>query len=139
MIIIANLQFESEIDEEAEHIREQISINDGDNIMQPLMRDLPARYRHLKDVIVLVNDAFWILCHEESEALPETYLISSIIYHWLSRYYCKRLMQVLTPEGLAVHFNQIPASLRKWYVHHQDHFCLRNLIEMQQIKMEHPQ
>lgn len=116
-------------------MHEQIVKYEADNIISPLMRDLPTRYRELKNVIVLVNNAFRILYSSENEALPETYLIITIIYHWLSRYYCKRLMQVLTPEGLAVHFKQIPASLRRCYVHHQSHFCLKRLIEMQQNKM----
>lgn len=99
-------------------------------------RDIHRQYKYLEDVLILVNDAFKILYDPQIPAVPGTYVIISIICRWLTRYFCRRLMQILTPEGLAVHFSKIPASLRKCYVYHQEHFCLNLLIEQHQKKMK---
>ena len=130
------MQVESEIEEEAEVMYHLLLKEEKENVSaHRLIVEFPTRYRHIKDMTIVVNEAFKTLYNPEIEAIPDTYLIISIISHWLTRYYCKRLIQVLTPEGLAVHFNQIPDSLRKCYVYHQEHFCLKSLIERHQKKM----
>lgn len=113
--------------------------SEKDGTLCRLIMSFPTRYGTLRDVVEVVNDAFRILYDPHTEALPDTYLIFSIISHWMSRYFCRRLMQVLTPEGLAVHFNQISSSLRKCYVEDQEHFSLKALIEKHQMKMKQPQ
>ena len=117
-------------------IHNQLKCDEKENsIVQRLVKDVPIRYTSLKDVLITVNDAFKILYCPDIEAIPETYLIISIVCHWLVRYFCKRLMQVLTPEGLAVHFHQIHDSLRKCYIYHQEHFSLKSLIKNHKEKM----
>ena len=136
-MMLISLQVESEIEEEAEDVYRQLLNEEKENVTaHRLIQEFPVRYRNLKDVIIVVNEAFRVLYNPEVEAIPDTYLIIAIISHWLTRYYCKRLMQVLTPEGLAVHFNKIPDSLRKCYIYHQEHFCLKSLIERHQQKMQ---
>ena len=130
---------ENEVEKEAQELHNQLLNNERDTILSRLVSDVPRRYKHLKDVIEVVNDAFKILYDPSLEALPETYLIFHIISYWTSHYLCRRLMQVLTPEGLAVHFNQISPSLRKCYVEDQEHFSLKALILRHREKMMQPQ
>ena len=77
---------------------------------------------------MLVNDALQVLSNNSLEALPEVYLIISVMVHFLIRYFCKHLMQVLTPEGLALHHKELPPSFSKHYMDHQEHFSLKGLI-----------
>lgn len=130
------IQTESELDEEAMDLFSHFKNIEKDELICGLIDDISVRYPNLKDVVQVVNDTCNILFDPQSvEALPDTYLIISIISHLLCRYYCKRLMQVLTPEGLAVHFSQIPPSVHKFYLSHQEHFCLKTLIENHQERM----
>ena len=53
---------------------------------------------------------------------------------WLVRYLCRRLIQLLTPEALAVHLYKIPKVYVQGYLKIQVHFSLKNLVE-KQLKM----
>lgn len=128
---------ELELEQEAVDLFDELKREEKDNaIVQRLISDISMQYNDTEAVVRLVNDAFQILYDPTIEALPESYLIFSVICRWLTRFYCKRLMQLLTPEGLAVHFSQIPESLRKCYIQHQEHFSLRQLIEDHQRKLQ---
>ena len=61
------------------------------------------------------------------EIFPDACLMISILQQWLIRYLCKRMMQILTPEGMAVHYRKIPRSYREVYFKQQEHFSLKNL------------
>jgi tryptophan 2,3-dioxygenase len=37
-------------------------------------------------------------------------------------------MQVVAPEGLAMYHRSIPASFSKYYMDHQEHFSLKELL-----------
>jgi hypothetical protein len=62
------------------------------------------------------------------EALPEVYVVITVAVQWLTKHLCKRLLQVLAPEGLAVYHKSIPASLSKYYMDYQEHFSLKALL-----------
>ena len=62
---------------------------------------------------------------------PVTQLIQSLLVQWLVRYFCKALMQLMTPEALVLHERQIPASYIHNYLTYQKHFSLKDLIQQQ--------
>ena len=62
------------------------------------------------------------------EIFPDACLMISILQQWLIRYLCKRIMQILTPEGMAVHYRKVPRSYREVYFKQQEHFSLKNLV-----------
>lgn len=126
------MQRESEIEDIAKDVIHELLHDEN----RCFTRDIQRQNKNPEDVLILVNDAFKILYDPKIPAVPGTYVIISIISRWLTRYYCRRLMQILTPEGLAVHFSKIPASLRKCYIYHQEHFSLKFLIERHQEKMK---
>ena len=55
-------------------------------------------------------------------------LVIAVLQQWLIRYMCKSLMQLMTPEALALHQQKIPISYRRSYLLYQDHFSLKDLI-----------
>ncbi len=58
-------------------------------------------------------------------------LVIAVLQQWLVRYLCRRLMQVMTPEALAIHQLRIPNSYCVNYLMHQYHFSLKDLISSQ--------
>ena len=62
---------------------------------------------------------------------PVTQLMQSLLVQWLVRYFCKALMQLMTPEALVLHEHQIPASYIHNYLTYQKHFSLKDLIQQQ--------
>ena len=62
---------------------------------------------------------------------PVTQLVQSLLVQWLVRHFCKGLMQLMTPEALVLHENQIPATYIHNYLTYQKHFSLKDLIQQQ--------
>ena len=91
--------------------------------------------KEVNRIIMLINDVFEVLYEPKKETLPEVYLIISVMVHFLTRYFCKCLMQVLTPEGLALHHKSIPQSFCKHYMDQQEHFSLKFLLSNHIKKM----
>ena len=58
-------------------------------------------------------------------------LVLCLFVQWLVWYICKCLMQLMTPEALVLHRKLIPPALVHNYINYQEHFSLRNLLEMQ--------
>ena len=65
------------------------------------------------------------------ELSPSTQLMWSLLVQWLVRHFCKQLIQLMTPEALVLHEEQIPASYIKHYLSYQKHFSLKDLIQQQ--------
>ena len=55
-------------------------------------------------------------------------ILISILLNWLIRQACKRLMQIMTPEALAVQNQKIPRSYIQCYLQFQSHFSLKDLL-----------
>lgn len=71
-------------------------------------------------------------------AYTDSCLVISVLQQWLVRYLCKRLMQLMTPEALAIHHHHIPTSYCVNYLLHQVHFSLKELIWNQLQLMQNP-
>ncbi len=67
----------------------------------------------------------------EFSAHTDSCLVISVLQQWLVRYLCKRLMQLMTPEALAIHHSCIPTTYCVDYLMHQVHFSLKDLISKQ--------
>ena len=102
---------------------------------------------HLIDhgnALAVVDEALRVLFHgphpNENDAPIEIYvdacLVICLLLHWLVRYLCRRLMQLLTPEALAVHLHKIPKVFVQSYLKLQEHFSLKNLVAKQFEKLE---
>lgn len=66
-----------------------------------------------------------------------TYAVISIFFQWLTRYFCKCLMQLMTSEALTVHHLNIPRPYIWSYLHEQHHFSLKDLIEKHFRMLKH--
>ena len=91
--------------------------------------------RDKSDIISGINEAFQMLFEAASpqerptvEIFPDACLMISVLQQWMIRHLCKRLLQILTPEGMAVNYVKVPRSYREVYFKYQDHFNLRNLV-----------
>lgn len=62
---------------------------------------------------------------------PVTQVVQSLLVQWLVRHFCKGLMQLMTPEALVLHENQIPSTYIHNYLTYQKHFSLKDLIQQQ--------
>ena len=62
------------------------------------------------------------------EALTDSCVVISLLQQWIVRYLCKRLMQLMTPEALAIHHCKIPTNYCENYLMHQVHFSLKQLL-----------
>jgi len=99
------------------------------------------------NALAVVDEALHVLFHgphpDEKDAPIEIYvdacLVISLLLHWLVRYICRRLIQLLTPEALAVHLYKIPIVYVTSYLKLQEHFSLKNLVEMQLKKLDESQ
>ena len=58
----------------------------------------------------------------------EENLVVCFFQQWLVRYFCKRLMQLMTSEALILNRNKIPSSYLVNYLSYQSHFSLKELV-----------
>lgn len=99
---------------------------------------------HHGNALAVVDEALHVLFHgphpSEKDAPIEIYidacLVISLLLQWLVRYLCRRLMQLLTPEALAVHLNKVPNVYVQSYLKLQEHFSLKNLMAKQFRSLE---
>ena len=95
-----------------------------------------------ENVLAVVDGALHVLFHgphpDEKDTPIEIYVdecfMISLLQQWLVRYLCRRLIQLLTPEALAVHLQKIPKVYVHSYLKLQEHFSLKNLVK-KQVKM----
>lgn len=91
-----------------------------------------------------VDEALHVLYHApgpgEEEKPFDVYvdacLVISVLVQWLVSYLCKRLMQLMTPEALIYHNKEIPRTYQRHYLKYQQHFSIRELVEMQLEKLD---
>ena len=112
--------------------------DEAKEIFDSLMNERPDKFKKIMDdlkmktedeVVALVNDVFQVLNDPKEQASAEVCFIISVMGHFLIRYFCRCLMQVLTPEGLALRHKSIPQSFCRHYMDHQEHFSLKKLIQ----------
>ena len=63
-------------------------------------------------------------------------MVVSMLTHWLVRYLCKRVMQLMTSEALCMHHRKIPSTFIQAYLNHQHHFSLKELLETQMKELD---
>ena len=108
--------------------------SDADRLFDAILRDkefsqLFSQINH-GNALAVVDEALHVLFHgphpNNKDALIAIYddacLVIFIMVQWLVCYLCKRLLQLLTPEALIVHLNQIPKYYVQSYLQLQEHF-----------------
>ena len=55
---------------------------------------------------------------------------------WLVQFLVKKVIQLLTPEGLVINHLKIPQNFVYSYLKTQEHFSLKELIQNQLTKLE---
>ena len=96
------------------------------------------------NALAVVDEALHVLFHgphpNNKDAFIAIYddacLVIFIMVQWLLCYLCKKLLQLLTPEALIVHLNQIPKYYVQSYLQVQEHFSLKNLVGKQHKKLK---
>ena len=129
---------ESEICNAAQHIFEMI-MHSKDSEFQRILNDLQSH-----NIISIVDEAFNCLYNgpdpkntiAEFGIYTDTCTVISVIMQWLVMYFCKRLMQLVTPEALVIHNQEIPRYYSQFYMKFQEHFDFKGMIKQQLIKNE---
>ena len=62
--------------------------------------------------------------------------IFSYMLQLIVRIMCKALLQVMTPEGVIKFRKNIPCSYLHSYLHHQNHFTLKDIIDQEVLETE---
>lgn len=122
--------------------------SDADRLFDAILRDkefsqLFTQINH-GNALAVVDEALHVLFHgphpNNKDAFIAIYddacLVIFIMVQWLLCYLCKRLLQLLTPEALIVHLNQIPKYYVQSYLQLQEHFSLKSLVEKQHKKLK---
>ena len=92
-----------------------------------------------ENVSALIDEALHILHHGPEpnnterpfEIYTDALMVIAVLTQWIVNYLCKQLMQLMTPEALAVHCEQIPTVYLENYLKFQEHFSLKELVERQ--------
>lgn len=92
-----------------------------------------------KNIISIVDEAFNCLYngpHPKNMELDfgiytDTCTVIAIILQWLVMYLCKRLMQLVTPEALVIHNQEIPRYYSQFYMKFQEHFDFKRMVSQQ--------
>lgn len=129
---------ESEVTNAAEHIFEMIT-HSKDSEFQRILDDLQRG-----NIVSIVDEAFNCLYngpHPNSTEMPfgmytDACVVISIILQWLVMYLCKRLMQLVTPEALVIHNQEIPRHYSQFYMKYQEHFDFKEMLLLQLKKMK---
>ena len=111
---------------------------DAEDIFEMVTHD--REFKHIipdinhDDVLAMVNEALHVLHRNEdaqAELYTDTCMVISVLLQWLVRYLCKRLMQLMTPEALILHSEEIPTPYIQNYLRFQEHFALKDLVKRQ--------
>ena len=87
----------------------------------------------------LVDEALHVLhCGPEPtdkdtpfDIYTDALMVIAVLMQWLVGYLCTHLMQLMTPEALAVHCSSIPTAYIQKYLKVQQHFSLKDLVDNQ--------
>lgn len=98
-----------------------------------------------ENVAVVINEALHVLHNSPDPSDGNTSLeihssacvVIAVLMQWFVCYLCKRLMQVMTPEALAVHCRAIPNLYIRNYLKFQEHFNLKELVERHLDHLHH--
>lgn len=129
---------DEEIDNAAQHIFEMI-MHSKDAEFQRILDNLQSQ-----NIISIVDEAFNCLYNgphprnteKEFGIYTDTCTVISVIMQWLVMYLCKRLMQLVTPEALVIHNQEIPRYYSQYYMKFQEHFDFKGMINQQLKKNE---
>ena len=126
--------------------------SDADQLFDAILtedHEFSQAFAHIqhRNALAVVDEALHVLFHgphpNEKDASIEIYvdacLVISLLLQWLVRYLCRQLIQLLTPEALAVHLRKIPKVYVQSYLKLQEHFNLKNLVAKQIKKLEENQ
>ena len=75
----------------------------------------------------------WVMTENTDDSTIEsgdinTQLVCAYMEKWLSVSLIKRMLNLMTPEALVTHNQNIPPHYRNIYLRHQSHFSLTKLI-----------
>ena len=114
---------------------------DADHIFKLVLRDSEFKGVMAKitreNVAAVINEALHVLHNSPDPSVVNAPLeihgsaciVIAVLMQWLVCYLCKRLMQLMTPEALAVHCQAIPNLYVRNYLKFQEHFNLKELVE----------
>ena len=118
--------------------------SDADQLFDAILtedHEFSQAFTHIQhgNALAVVDEALHVLFHPKEKDSPievnvNACLVISLLLQWLVRYLCRRLIQLLTPEALAVHLLKIPIVYVQSYLKLQEHFSLKNLLA-NQLKM----
>ena len=121
---------------------------DADHIFGIVLKNEPEfgevlRNMNRKNVTEIVERVHFLLSHSQGtntkyEYSIESCLLITVLMQWLVGYLCKRLMQVMTPEALAVHCSKIPTAYLKNYFRNQEHFSFKELVRKYLQQLQSP-
>ena len=92
-----------------------------------------------------INEALHVLHNSPDPSVRQTpfqfhassCMVIAVLMQWFVTYLCKKLMQLMTPEALAVHCQVIPHLYIRNYLQFQEHFNLKELVERHLEKLQH--
>ena len=96
------------------------------------------------NITSIVDEAFNCLYNGPSpnqteqsfEMYTDACVIIAVILQWLVMCLCKKLMQLVTPEALVIHNQELPRHYCQTYMKFQEHFDLKKLVHMQLKKLD---
>ncbi len=92
-----------------------------------------------ENVVTLIDGALHVLYYGPNpknidrpfEVYTDALMVIAVLTQWIVNYLCKQLLQLMTPEALAVHYEEIPTPYLENYLNFQKHFSLKDLVERQ--------
>ena len=110
---------------------------DADSISKLLsqvdaLKELKGRDCAHEDIAYATEQAFKLL--NSTDYKPDGFLIIEIIEQILIRYIVKKIMQLMTPEGIVINNEIIPQSYIINYLKFQTHFSLKDTIFKHYLK-----
>lgn len=96
------------------------------------------------NITSIVDEAFNCLYNGPSpnqtgqsfEMYTDACVMIAVILQWLVMCLCKKLMQLVTPEALVIHNQELPRHYCQIYMKFQEHFDLKKLVHMQLKNMD---
>ena len=86
------------------------------------------------DIVAAVEEALDTLYHptgQLADMYEDTCLVITVFTQWIVQYLVKKVIQLLTPEGLVINHLKIPQNFVYSYLKFQQHFSLKEVIQDQ--------
>lgn len=102
----------------------------------PTLKNILSQDTNIAGAVGEALDTLYHPTGQLTDIYEDTGLVITVFMQWLVQFLVKKVIQLLTPEGLVINHLKIPQNFVYSYLKSQEHFSLKEVIQNQLKKLE---